>query len=467
MNKILLINTFFEMKEKFSRFQPPYGLFAIATPLIKNGYEVILIEPRLENEYLKRIKSALGESILFVGMTTSMGSNLSNAVKLTNYIKEISPRTPIVWGGALPTSSPEVCFRGAPVDYIVMGMGEETVVQLADSLREQTVVTELPNVSSNINNKLIIKEKFYFQRSLDEMDYAQLNIGEKGIRKDGSIPLLSSRGCPRNCAFCYNNTFVGRKKWYARSAESVLVEMDYWAEYFGLNSFYFYDDNFLVNSKRAYSILEKSRERKYEIKHIQGHVNDYTQEIIELIPKYINKVLFAIESSSPKIQKLINKPIDLQKAFDLLKYFTQKGVRDIVTNFMFGFPTESDEDISSNIETASRIHRINDKIRIVPYVYTPQPRDDIINSFKEYRDRIEFSLDNLASCDFAPNRSKFISHELRPWMSKDDVQFYLDLVLVWFYHFDHVVREDQRIDVKAIYKRNERLANLFCNVPMP
>lgn len=467
MKKILLINTLFNMKEKNSGHSQPYALFAIATPLVNNGYKVVMIDPIWDDAYEERIKDEIDEGVLFVGMTIFMGSNVANAVRITKFIKKISKDTPVVWGGALATSSPDLCFSGAPVDYIVMGMGEDTVVKLADRLRDGAPAAETPHVSSNINNKMILKDKYFFQDSLDKMEYAQVQLGEKGIKKDGSIPMLSSRGCPRNCAYCYNNTFVGRKAWYSRSAESVLAEMDHWAKYFNLNSFYFVDDNFLVNSKRACSILETSIKRKYEIKAIQGHLHDYTPDIVKLIPGNFQKVLFSIESSSPKIQKLINKPINVQKALDLFKHLTSKGVPEMVTNFMFGFPTETDEDILSNINTALTIRNINNRIRMVPHIYTPQRGDDIINSCKEYADKIRFSLDNLATCDTVPNRSKFISSELRPWMSKDDIQFYIDLVLVWFYNFDHVVREDQHIDVKSILAQNKRLANLFKGVSLP
>ncbi len=468
MPKILLVNTSYPTEFKmYFEFCTPYGLLAIAGALMAAGYEVLLVDPQIGDDPRVKIQEIIDDEVLFVGMTTFMGPNISNAVDLTRYIKEISPQTPVVWGGPLATSAPELCFKNAPVDYIVMGMGEDTVLKIASALQDPGGVDHLDHVSSNIGNVLKIKDLFFFHGDLDDLGIVPLNLWEKGIHKLGHIPILSSRGCPRNCAFCYNNTFTGRKKWYPRSAERVLDEMAHWADYFGMTVFHFIDDNFLVDTKRAEVILTEAMKRDYTITHLLGNLYDFKPRILDLIFNYIHHVGFSIESASPKIQKLLNKIVDLDRAIDLIRHLSNNGVRKINTNFMFGLPTETDLDIAENIRVASVIRDINKAVRIVPYIYTPQPGDDIIPVFPEYQRRIDFTIEALSTIDYAPNRSRYLSHAIRPWMSPDDIQFYLDLVLVWFYHFDHVVRNAQDIDVEEIYRRNKRIEKHFKNVPPP
>ena len=467
MPKVLLVNTSFPTKEMnvYSPLTAPLGLLSIASPLLRFGYEVELIDPQIHSDYMEKIEREISKKPILVGMSTFMGSNVINALKISRYIKKISPNMPIVWGGAMATSSPELCLRESPVDYIVMGMGEETIVNLAQTLENGGEPGELPYISSCTDQTKAIKEIYSFTGNLDELHYPQLKLWKKGIRKMDSIPILSSRGCPRNCAFCYNNTFTGRKKWYGRSAQNVIDEMDYWAMYFKIKNFYFVDDNFLVNTARACCILEKTIERNYKIGQILGHLHDFKPDVLRYIFGYIDHVGFSIEAASPKIQRLLNKIINLEKALDLIAYFSEKGIEKITTNFMFGLPTETDEDIAANINMALKIRNINNKVRIIPFVYTPQPEDDIIPQF-EFYDKIGFSIETLSTIDLAPNRSNILSHEIRPWMSKEDIEFYLDLVLVWFYHFDHVVRKSQDIHIEAIYKKNKRLHRLFKHVPM-
>lgn len=469
MDKIILINTSFYEHHigAYSKLSPPLGLLSIASPLLKSGFEVKLIDPQIETDYLKRLEREIEHSTLFVGMTTFMGTNIINALEISHWIKERADQIPIVWGGPLATSSPSICFRDSPVDYIAMGMGEKTVVDLAKALNKNGNALSVPHVSSHIAEEMILKEVYCFTGNLDDIDYPELRLWDDGIKKMGVIPILSSRGCPRNCAFCYNNTFIGRKKWYPRSEENVINEMEHWHSSYGINEFYFVDDNFLVNTKRACNILKESLKRGFKFDRMGGHLNDYKPELLEYIIGFIRQVGFSIESASPRIQKLINKKIDLDKALDLFGYFSINNVEEITTNFMFGFPKETLDDIQANIETAYRIREINNRIRIIPFIYSAQPKDDIIPNFPEVREEIEFTLENLSTVDLAPNRSNYLSADTRPWMNEDDIRFYLDLILVWFYHFDYKVRASQEIDIESICEKNQKLAKLFQNVPMP
>lgn len=468
MPAVVLINTLFPTKRRsfFHQFNPPLGLLAIATPLIKAGFEVDLLDPQIEDGHMKHIEEAVSKGVLFVGMTTSMGANLINAVEISRIIKNIAPETPIIWGGPLATSAPALCLRESPVDYVVMGMGEETVVHIAKTLQESGDVKQLPHVSHRTNGGEKIADIYFFNRDLDELDYPELTLWEKGIRRMGAIPILSSLGCPRNCAFCYNKTFNGRVQWAARSADHVLGEMAHWAATFDIDNFQFVDDNFLVDADRACTILTESKKRGYKIGQIIGNMHDFKPEVLECIHDYIAHVNFSIESASLKIQKLLNKPIELDRAIALICELIEKGVEQVATNFMFGLPTETDEDIRANIEMAVKIRDINSTVRMVPHIYTPQPKDDILPQFDFY-DKIRFSIDDLSYADMTPNRAQILLQEIRPWLRSDDIQFYLDLVLVWFYHFDHVVRSCQAIDVQDILARDKRLATLFADVPMP
>lgn len=67
---------------------------------------------------------------------------------------------------------------------------------------------------------------------------------------------MTSKGCVKRCAFCYN-TVVNRSKWRPYALESVYKGMDYLIENYGITGWMFYDDNMFVDSERAWTILEK------------------------------------------------------------------------------------------------------------------------------------------------------------------------------------------------------------------
>lgn len=443
----------------------PMGPLFIASVFERAGYEVRLIDPQLIDDPMAAVAREVEQGVLFVGITVFMGPNVLHAREISSLVKKLSPETPVVWGGPLPTSAPEICLRDASVDFIVMGMGEETALELARSIEKGQDPARLPHISAMVGGKVKKGDIYRFTGELDDLLYPDLELWAEGIRRKKSIPILSSRGCPRNCAFCYNNTFTGKKRWLANSEEYVLRQMEHWTDHFKLNAFHFLDDNFLVNTGRAHQILKKSIARGWEIQRLVGHVSDFKPQILELVKGNIKHVNFAIESVSPKIQRLINKHANLDISLDLIRSLMAGKVESITVNFMAGFPTETDEDIAANIDAARQIRDLNPKLRSAMSIYAPQPKDDIIPQF-DFPEHEMFSLDTLSS-DMASHRSGFLESRLRPWMRGDDCCFYIDFLRVWFHYFDHDVRSQLNLDVKAILNRNKRLAGLFKDVPLP
>lgn len=469
-SRVLLINPNFPSDAirifgEGDRLFAPMGLLLVASVFEKAGYEVCLIDPQLMSNPMDAVAEEVKRGVLFVGITVFQGPNVLRAREISFLVKKLSPETPVVWGGPLPTSAPDICFRDAPVDFIVMGMGEETALELARCIETGQDPATLPHISAMTEGKINNKEIYCFTGELDDLLYPDMELWGEGVRRLKSIPILTSRGCPRNCAFCYNNTFTGKKRWLANSEEYVLQQMERWSSHFGFSTFYFVDDNFLVDTRRAYRILKESLSRGWNIRHLAGHVYDFKPQILELIEGHIDNVGFAIESASPKIQRLINKYVSLDLVLDLIRSLMAGKVNVITVNFMLGFPYETDDDIAANINAACRIRDLNPEVRSIPSIYAPQPKDDIIPKFS-FPEREMFSLETLSS-DMASHRSGFLEPKLRPWMKEEDMCFYIDLLRVWFHYFDCKVRASVSFDVNTILDGNKRLAGLFANVSPP
>lgn len=465
MNTILLINTSFRenCKSQYSNFGPPMGLLSIASSLKTHGYSVELIDPQTDSDYLVRINSALKKPLLFVGMSTYLGENIRHSADIAGLIKREAPLLPIVLGGPLASSIPDIFFREMPVDYIVMGTGETTVIRLADALKLSKDTRQLPNISFVNNGTVFIGEMFVFEGSLDDMPSPDFESWEKGISAIKSIPIITSRGCNRGCAFCYN-TFTGKRKYYLRSPEKVISEMEHWRARFNISVFQLFDDNFLLDPKRALTILNEMAKRKWKIERLFGHLNEFDHITPAQLAATVMWIVVCIESASPRIQKILNKRLNLNKALALIEDISYHKML-FVTAFMFGLPTETDEDIRLSIEFAERIKKIKETNISMCYIYAPQPKDAIVRNLGADQ-HIDFSLDALSNVEVVPvPPDNKIDLRLRPWMKPEDQMFYLDFVQVWQYHFAN--RVDPNFDLPCIYSRNERVRNLFRNISPP
>ncbi len=59
----------------------------------------------------------------------------------------------------------------------------------------------------------------------------------------------------------------------------------------------------------------------------------------------------AIETVTPRLQELVEKHLDVDKAHNAIKMFTDKGLQ-VTAAFMLGFPTETKEEIKATIKFA-------------------------------------------------------------------------------------------------------------------
>jgi len=465
-NNVLLINTSFRKNPstEYSTFGPPMGLLAIASSLKTHGYSVELIDPQIDSDYLDRLRSTLKKKKLFVGMSSYLGENIKHAIELSQIIEDEQPNVPLIIGGPLASSIPEILFQEMPVDYIVMGSGEKTVVELANALKTATDPKAIPHISYMVNGEITIGKMPLFEGSLDDLPQPDFEFWEKGVSKLQHIPIITSRGCKRGCAFCYN-TFNGKGAYFLRSFENVINEMEHWSNHFNINKFRFFDDNFLLDPQRALAIINEMARRNWTVDRVFGHLNEFDNITPEQLAVSTKQIVMCIESASPRIQNILNKRLDLEKALKLIKRITDQKIH-FLTAFMFGIPTETDEDIRLSIELAERIRSIQKNIISMCYIYAPQPKDAIVRRRLPPDQHINFSLDAVSEVEVVPvPPDNKVDLRLRPWMTADDQIFYLDFVQVWQYHFANY--RNPNFNLSSIYSKNERVRNLFHNISAP
>jgi len=147
-----------------------------------------------------------------------------------------------------------------------------------------------------------------------------------------------------------------------RSAQSVLAEMEELRFRHGFKEFEILDDCFNLDRRRMLEILTGIHDR---IKDARLHFpNALRTDMLEPEDMLLYKqagtvsVHFAIETSSPRLQKLIHKNLDLEKASAVMDASVRAGIYS-TGYFMIGFPTETFMEASATVTFAvkSRLHR--------------------------------------------------------------------------------------------------------------
>ena len=108
---------------------PPLGLMILSACAKRAGHLVQILDPHPDdNGFLKTLKSFNPDIIGLSILTTQ----ISRTRDILSIIKESLPDCVIIAGGIHPTALPEWTLRSLGIDYVVIGEGEITFVELVD-----------------------------------------------------------------------------------------------------------------------------------------------------------------------------------------------------------------------------------------------------------------------------------------------------------------------------------------------
>lgn len=358
----------------------PFGLLSVASSLRRAGFRVQVIDlnARPVAQLFEEIER---ERPLFLGFSLMTGPLILDVLHLSAKIKHRWPELPIVWGGPHPTIMPELTIADPRVDIVCRGDGEVTAVNLAQALASGS---SLENVDG-----LVFKEEgqarftkpappvprsnadgSYDLHLIDLTPYLFQAYGKR------CATMITSRGCPYRCRFCWNLMFHGRhySPW---SAEKVMAEIDPLIKA-GCEKVLFFE-SFLGSRIRMSKLGAALRERGVLWGIEDGcRVDVQTGEDFfrELEGNGCSHLTYGAESGSQRILDLVAKDITteqiLQTAIDRRK--TKLGAR---YQWMVGVPTETVADALQTVRLIDRINSANPRSGHSMDMYAPYPGNDL------------------------------------------------------------------------------------------
>lgn len=244
----------------------PVALTAVAAAAGK-GHQIRVLDMRLEPEdALPRTLASFKPDL--VG-TTSMTTDVYQALAVLRMTREIVPEALTVVGGHAPTLEPSE-FDKPYVDVVVQGEGELTFEELVAAWGSQRQVGDkrFPGITglryrAEPGEPMVSNAKREQTKNLDELPVPDRSLLQKYkgryfftvARNMASI--FTSRGCSFDCNFCAIWEFYERRTRYL-SADKIVDQMVACDEPF----VFVLDDNFLTSKKRILLLCEELERRK-------------------------------------------------------------------------------------------------------------------------------------------------------------------------------------------------------------
>ncbi|MFA6307041.1 MAG: radical SAM protein [Patescibacteria group bacterium] len=370
MTKIILIQI--NHSEDHSEKILPIGILSVGSALKKRGFTVELVNIN-EEEIDQTVDYVISEKPFYAGFSVMTGRQTMHSASMSRKLKERAD-IKIMWGGIHPSLLPEQCLSESYIDYIIMGEGEETAVEFSGRLERGEPLADILGLGHKESGAVKINPPRPMIKNLDDwpLDFSLIDLNKYIFRLDKFkrvIAYKASRGCPFNCAFCYNRAF-NQSRWRAWSIGRVVSDIEFLKKNYQIDAVKFYDDNFFVDKDRALEIL-----RRIDLPaHLEVRIDMIDKNIARALKKYqAFDLLIGIESGSDRLLKLINKNFTVERLITGVKILAEY---DIPASYsvIVGLPTETKEEFEATIDLLYKIYKIHPRAAAFSLgAYMPYP----------------------------------------------------------------------------------------------
>lgn len=367
----------------------PLGILAVATPLLRAGYEVRIIDstitPRFQQRTIEELKDAL---CLAVSLVT--GPMIRETVQIAQAAKALYPDKPVILGGWHPSLLPDQTLAAPYVDIVVKGQGEDAMLEIVERIAAGESMAGVAGVGYKEDGRLVFNAPRELRpiRELPPKAYhlADFDAYERVCGRRWAM-YTSSLACPYNCGYCTNDAVYGRK-WNALEAGQVVEETTDLVSRYNLSLLWVVDDNFLVDRERAVAIAEGLVRRgvkfDWSIQASTNLVTRLTVEELKLLRRAgLSQVAQGADAGSEKVMRLMSKNFQkLETVYAAAEKLTQAGIRPSF-NIIFGYPGEEDADRRASIRMIMDICRRYPGAEFWTNIFTPYPGAPVMrNAFE-------------------------------------------------------------------------------------
>lgn len=368
----------------------PLALLYLADALQREGIDSVLIDAETQPNHLAAMVEEARDASA-VGISTMSGQQLANAITAAETLKAALPDRLLLWGGWHPSMVAEQTAEDPLVDVAVRGPGEETLVELLRTPREDW--ERIAGITWRDRDGCVRStpdRPFKGMRQDRTLPWHKIPMDQYGGKRvagddhgdnfsaTGGAPFMymASCGCVYNCRFCETNK-VYKRHWYALPAEKVLDELEELYRRWGKEVFYFVDPELFINMNRAKAIMQGIIDRRLPIlwkgQVRYEHVARMGVEGMRLAYESgCRQVGMGSETGSPEMLEKIDKGSNPKDAVEAARILKEVGIVGQF-NLIFGWPFEQRKHVQENLRFASDLKRANSDCLLPTYFYAPLP----------------------------------------------------------------------------------------------
>lgn len=340
----------------------PAGLAYVASAARSAGHDVTIYQQDIYHYSEEHLTEYLCKNKYdAVGVGGCGGYYQYRKIKSIAAAVDKVPDKPFFWmGGHLPSPEPEYFLRKFKADLIMIGESDETVKEVLQTLETSGDFSGVQGIAwLDSEGNYRINERRPLIQDIDQipfpaydlfnMEHYVLYPQPNSSRGDRGAEILSGRGCPFRCNFCYRMDSGFRP----RRTEHIIEEIEFLKERYGVTYISFIDELLMSSVKRTVEFCEMMIERKVNVKwNCSGRLNYASKDkgMLELMKQagcvFIN---YGIESMDNEALKRMNKNLTTDMIVRGVENTLDAGISPGL-NIIFGNLGETRQSIENDVK---------------------------------------------------------------------------------------------------------------------
>lgn len=500
MFKVSLINPPERILNGSLKYYLPFALLYLAAFLEENNVNVDIIDIKTGRNYLDAFKNKISDyyhsikqkhSVIKNGLYPSvidkiieatvsssprligiscMTMEYSSVMRIASLLKE-RLAVPIVVGGIHPSLYPEqFIFDKSPVDFVVIGEGEETLLELARYIESGKVNYEnidgiaylkegrchRAQIRSIKNDFLVSPIQVY--KKLDMAFYTEPHAYITRHVRISGVQIFTSRGCPYKCTFCSNAVIMQMNKRYKsvryRPVKSVIEEIKFLRDTYHIDGFYIMDDTFCMDKRYVEEFCSELANAGI---HLVWAAETRANLIDELLLKKMKKaglvqIDIGVESGSDQMLREIQKGITVQDILQLFSLAHKYNIRTFAS-LIVNLPNETLEQLQETIHLLEKIRPSSGVIGTT----IPLPKTELFNKYFAHKVKSDQEVIEL----LGPRLSYYKATDKRFHFCKYSIDFEALINRLIIKHFLFAELQLGKWYWKVFFKSKRKTAYLF------
>jgi anaerobic magnesium-protoporphyrin IX monomethyl ester cyclase len=365
----------------------PLGTAYIASVLRKEGHNVTIYNQDIHHyseEHLTNYIEKNNFELIGIGLVAGYYPykkllSISEAINKTKNRNDFA----YIIGGHMVSVEPQYFLEKTKADCVVIGESEETIKEMVN---RNIPANEVKGICLyDLEENFIVPSPRPLIKDLDSIpfpaydlfpiDVYRLRRMPHATNKDFVMSILSGRGCPFQCTFCYR-LMPGVR---LRSIGSIVEEIQLLKTNYGITYIDFEDDLTMTSEIRMNELCEAFLKNNLNIKwYCEGRLNFVNEKILNIMKRagcvFIN---YGIEALDDKVLETMKKNLTVEQIIRGVEVTRKVGISQGL-NIMWGNIGDTKETLNKAVDFLINYDDCS-QIRTIRPV-TPYPGTELYNT---------------------------------------------------------------------------------------